>query len=454
MKKYAIVGLGSRARMFQNAICKFFPENAMIVAVCDSNPGRLALTQKKLSESNPKIQAYNANDFTEMLKDNAVDTVIVCVPDNLHSEYICNSLKSGCDVITEKPMTIDETKCKRIIDTVSQTNKSVRVTFNYRYSPFRSQVKQLLMEGRIGRVLSVNFRWNLDTYHGADYFRRWHRHKKNSGGLLVHKSTHHFDLVNWWLGDTPKKVYAKGKRKFYTPKQAEKYGITQNPLRCFDCKFKEKCNFAIDLAKHEDLDMLYLKNEQFDGYFRDKCVFSNEIDIEDSANVFVTYQNGTFLNYSLNAFSPWEGYKIEFHGTKGKLEHTCMETSYINGDGTTQGEVIKDNTSIKIFPHFKAPEEIDIIEGEGGHGGGDLVLLNDLFGIPDPDPDPLKRNANHIQGAYSILVGIAANKSMETKKEINIEDLIANMPDHGYPINNTDDASIQYVPDAVRLKND
>ena len=52
------------------------------------------------------------------------------------------------------------------------------------------------MDGLVGRPLLVDFSWVLDTSHGADYFRRWHREKQNSGGLLVHKSTHHFDLVN------------------------------------------------------------------------------------------------------------------------------------------------------------------------------------------------------------------------------------------------------------------
>ena len=56
----------------------------------------------------------------------------------------------------------------------------------------------------------MHFEWALDTVHGADYFRRWHRDKKNSGGLLVHKSSHHFDLVNWWIGDVPARVYARG----------------------------------------------------------------------------------------------------------------------------------------------------------------------------------------------------------------------------------------------------
>ena len=102
------------------------------------------------------------------------------------------------------------------------TGRRVRVTFNYRYSPPRTQIKDILMSGAIGDVLSVDFHWLLNTHHGADYFRRWHREKKNSGGLMVHKATHHFDLVNWWLGAMPVQVMATGKREFYTPTMARR----------------------------------------------------------------------------------------------------------------------------------------------------------------------------------------------------------------------------------------
>ena len=66
----------------------------------------------------------------------------------------------------------------------------------------------------------------LDTSHGADYFRRWHREKDKSGGLLVHKSTHHFDLVNWWLASSPKTVFAMGGLRFYGRENAEGRGVT------------------------------------------------------------------------------------------------------------------------------------------------------------------------------------------------------------------------------------
>src|SRR6185503_9481399 len=124
----------------------------------------------------------------------------------------------------------------------------IRVAFNYRYTPVRSQVKELLMGGVIGDVLSVDFNWVLDISHGADYFRRWHSQKKNSGGLMVHKATHHFDLVNWWLSAMPVTVRAQGKREFYTPKMAKRLGLNSHHERCKTCPEKAKCGFELDLA--------------------------------------------------------------------------------------------------------------------------------------------------------------------------------------------------------------
>ena len=212
--------------------------------------------------------------------------------------------------MTEKPMTTDEKKCRAILDTQRKTGRKCRVTFNYRYSPPRTQVKDLLMSGVIGDVLSVDFHWMLDTHHGADYFRRWHSNKVNSGGLMVHKATHHFDLVNWWLSAVPVSVMAMGKREFYTPAMAKRLGLQSHHERCLTCPEKAKCAFYLDLAANKELKELFLDNEQYDGYFRDRCVFRPDIDIEDTMNVQVRYNTGVTMAYSLNAFNAWEGYII------------------------------------------------------------------------------------------------------------------------------------------------
>jgi len=335
-------------------------------------------------------------------------------------------------VITEKPMTTTALKCQRIFDTIQATGKKLRVTFNYRYSPPRTQIKDLLMSGLIGQILSIDFHWLLDTSHGADYFRRWHRSKGNSGGLMVHKATHHFDLINWWLSSIPVSVYATGHRRFYTPLQANEYGLQNRSERCLDCPEAAKCRFYLDLKQFDGLTRLYLDNEEYDGYYRDRCVFSDQMDIEDSMNVLVEYQNGVKMTYSLNAFMPWEGYIVTFNGSKGRIEHRCEETVYISGDGSVPGALKSTGTTIYVYPHFAPAYGIDIWTAEGGHGGGDAPLLDDIFNPVTP-VDPYLRSADQRAGAYSILTGIAANESMLKRQVIRIDELVRGLEMPDYP---------------------
>lgn len=431
--RYAIVGIGSRSHMYVQALVESFADENTLVAMCDSNQGRLQQRIDWAAENGlPGVAGYSGDDFETMIAETEPDVIIVTTKDSTHDHFICRAMELGCDVITEKPMTIDAERCRRILDTQAKTGRQLRVTFNYRYSPVRTQVKDLLMSGVIGAIKSVDFHWVLDTRHGADYYRRWHRNKENSGGLMVHKATHHFDLVNWWLSTVPERVFAQGQREFYVPAQAEVYGLTGRSDRCHTCPVSAKCEFYLDMAGNEGLKALYLDNEQYDGYYRDKCVFSGEIDIEDTMNVLVDYANGVKMSYSLNAFSPWEGYTITFNGTKGRLEHKAEESVYISGDGTVPGALQAHGTTIHIFPHFAPAYSVDIWEAEGGHGGGDLPLLRDLF-APDGEPDPYMRAADHRAGAYSILAGIAANRSMATGAPVEVGGLVSGLSLPDYP---------------------
>jgi predicted dehydrogenase len=245
-------------------------------------------------------------------------------------------LKAGCDVITEKPMTTSPEKCQRILDARQSTGRRIRVTFNYRYSPPRTQVKDLLMSGVIGDILSVDFHWLLNTVHGADYFRRWHSQKKNSGGIMIHKATHHFDLVNWWLSAVPRAVTATGKREFYTPEMGRRLGLKEPHERCYTCTEKNQCGFLLDMAANPSLKALYLDQEKYDGYYRDRCVFRPDIDIEDTMNVIVQYDTGATLCYSVNAFNSWEGY-MTLTAPKGWA--SVVEQIYVNAAGGTSGIV-------------------------------------------------------------------------------------------------------------------
>ncbi len=424
MKKYVLVGTGGRAEFFYGAIVRDFKETCQLIAFCDLNQTRMDYANRLLEEryGHPKINTYLHTDFETMIEREKPDTVVVTSVDRTHHTYIIKALELGCDVVTEKPMTVDTEKCQAIIDSVNRTGKEVRVAFNYRYAPHNTKIRELIMNDVIGQVNSVNFEWALDTQHGADYFRRWHRDKRNSGGLLVHKSTHHFDLVNFWLGTTPETVYAAGGLRFYGRENAEARGVTQFYQRAHGSKFAKEDPFAIDLEGNPHLKAMYLDAEIEDGYQRDQSVFGDGINIEDTLGVMVTYKNKAILNYSLNAYLPWEGYMVSFNGTKGRIEVRIREQSYINSGGSKDDEGKVQGKSIMVMPMFGQPYEVEVVEGTGGHGGGDPILLQDIFGTPVKDE--FNRAATHVDGAMSILTGIAGNISLNTGQPVKVDELI------------------------------
>ncbi|GHA37685.1 dehydrogenase [Devosia pacifica] len=422
-KTYALVGTGGRARMFYEAILGPHSEHSRLVALCDTNQARMDYTNGVIENelSGKAVPTYKAADFSKMIAEQKPDTVIVTSIDRTHHIYIIAALEAGCDVITEKPMTVDNEKCQEIIDTVERTGRDVRVTFNYRYAPHNSALRELIAEGAIGTVTSVHFEWLLDTRHGADYFRRWHRDKRNSGGLMVHKSTHHFDLVNFWLGSQPDTVFAMGDLKFYGRANAEQRGVFTPYTRTTGVEAAKDDKFAIDLTGNPVQKGLYWDAEKEDGYQRDQNVFGDGISIEDTMNVMVRYRNKAVMTYSLYAYAPWEGFNVAINGTGGRLELTVHETSYINAGSTSDTEGAAKGVTLYHFPLHGEARQVPVKQGEGGHGGGDKIMLEEIFGNAEPRPG---YGANHRDGALSILTGIAANKSFNTGLPVDVNTLV------------------------------
>lgn len=401
MKTYVLVGTGYRGLWsYCEPLVREYADVAKLAAVCDINPKRAKLVGDYLKAD---IPAYT--DFDRMLREQKPDVVIVTTKDCAHEQYICKALEAGCDVITEKPMTTDSTMCAHILETEKRTGHKVAVTFNCRFMDFYVKIKELLMSGLAGDVLSVHYQWLLDTSHGADYFRRWHSIRANSGSLLIHKSTHHFDLANWFLDDEPVKVNAFGTRRFYGHTREER------GERCCTCPYKDSCEFFFDIDTEDGgrLKMLYKDCEDADGYIRDRCLFSDVIDIEDSVSLNVKYAKGAVMSYSLTAHSPYECMKIVFNGTKGRLE--CDNAFGVE--------------TIKFYDRAGQCVHIDrsrVRKLPGGHGGSDPAMRDRLFrGWTE---DPLGQMADTRAGAMSIGIGIAANLSMKEDRAVYLSEFL------------------------------
>jgi predicted dehydrogenase len=401
-RRVALVGTGHRGfNMWGKGLIDGYGPWVEMVGFCDHNRLRAERVRDAIG-----VAAPVHTDFAALMRDCRPDLVIVCTRDSTHDDYIVAALEGGADVISEKPLATTVEKCRRILDAEARTGRRVDVSFNYRYSPTSTRIKELLRSGAIGEVTSVDFHWYLDTRHGADYFRRWHAKMDYSGSLFVHKSTHHFDLLNWYLESDPEAVSALGSLRNYG-----KNGTFRGE-RCRTCRHAGVCPYYFDIRKDPLLEMLYEDPSREDGYVRDACVFRQDIDIYDTMSAAIRYESGVQVAYSVNCYMPIEGYHLAFNGTGGRIEIRQYED---------QPWETPPADEILVMRNFAAVEHIWVKQGEGGHFGGDNRLRDMLF--KPGASDPLGQRAGARAGAVSVLCGLAAVESVRRKDMVSIRDL-------------------------------
>ena len=430
--KLAMVGTGSRGTsMWGRDLTKRYPDRIEFVGLCDMNPGRVE-AGKEIIGTNCRTYSDLHNPmaaFEKMIAETKPDLLIVTTVDSTHNEYIVRSMELGVNVLTEKPMTTDETKVQQILDTEKKTGMKTRVGHNARYTPAVAQLWELLRAGEIGELTSANLNWYLDTSHGADYFRRWHRLVEKGGSLLVHKACHHFDLLNWLIDSDPETVYATGSLDFYGKNGKFRAENCRNCQHIPECKFyfriarpamSDAMRDAAGVMSQEDNNpykRLYLDCEHYDGYLRDGCVFKNDINIFDKMAATITYANGVHVAYSLTAYSPYEGYRLAFNGTKGRIDVWTQQSNPTND---------VDYDEIVLYKMFSKRNYIQIPKVSTTHGGSDDLLRDQIF-IPDT-PDPFRQCAGTRDGAFGCLIGIAARNSIFSGQPVKIADLTTLKP--------------------------
>ena len=259
-------------------------------------------------------------------------------------------------------------------------------------------------------------------------FRRWHRLVERSGSLWVHKASHHFDLLNWWIDSEPETVFALGSLDHYGKKgpfraencrncpntrQCQFYWEIERPMTAF----QSEASGAGTIPRPNSNRLLYINNEQYDGYFRDGCVFRNDINIWDKMGASIKYANGVQVSYSCTTYSPYEGYRIKFNGTKGCIDAWIEESNPVQD---------KDYDEIILFKNFSRRQYIQYGRSSG-HGGGDTRMKDQIF-IPGT-PDDLKQCTDSRDGTFACLIGIAARKSIASGQAVKIGDLTSLKPE-------------------------
>ena len=410
-KKVVLIGASMRVRPFVKALQDDYPEKYEIAAVLDIDFAKMKGFNESLDIDVPMY-----DDFQKMCENINPELAIITTVDYYHAEYTVKCLDNKINCIVEKPLCVNAAQCREIYEAQKRNPEVYAVTsHNARYHASIQKIKELLNNGAIGKVLSVNYKEMLDQKHGTSYFRRWNRRKKLSGGLQLHKSSHHFDKLNWLLDSHAVKLVASGKLLAYGKDASEFRGI-----KCSTCPHADKCASFVDRIGDDYFNQLFFKYQNDEDFYSpDLCVFSPEIDIEDFFTASFEYANGIPVSYALNAHSNIEGEDIVIEGKKGRIELIRRNPTTVDENFVAIGEIVN---SVKIYRFNQArPEEFEIITGSGGHGGSDNSLFDDLFG-----DSPSNILASLEDGIQAVLIGCAVNKSLTTKREVDVQELLKN----------------------------
>ena len=416
MKRFVIIGTGGRGTdSYAATLLKEFPDTIQLAGLYDLNPKRAEATNLILGTQIPVF-----TDVDAMLRTVQPHAVIVTSKDSTHAGYVVKALEAGINVFSEKPLCTTREQVAAIRAAAARSSATGYVTHNMRFTPDLEDFKRLLQEGAVGRVLSMQFTETLDRHHGADYFRRWHRFMDNSSGLMVHKASHHFDVLNWFAASRTATVTAQGRLAFYG-----RNGARRGP-RCSTCPHGAQCEFYADVFRNERTRLLYQGPEVVDGYFRDGCVFDERINIPDTMAATIAYENGIIASYSLIAYASYESMRLAVEGTRGRLElYQRYGTSWAVGHPGSQADASLADASLandgrdlddrRQFLWFLPPEPRPRLIPErkvtGGHGGSDPKLRAFLFTEAGQD-DPLGLKAPLEDGIQAVLVGVSMNASM------------------------------------------
>jgi len=348
-----------------------------------------------------------ARGLDEAIERALPDALIVAGPDDTHHQHILAGLRYGLRVIAEKPVVINCKQMQAVLEAEKVSRGSLIVTHNYRYVPINSQLKRLVQSGRLGQITNVEFVYNLDTFHGPSYFERWNRSRSRSGGLTIHKSVHHLDLINWLVGSSPETVFACGALNYFGPhgfhKQIPPGGGEASPGWERDhCPY-----FKRHREIHSSAHSLPGRLPYGSQYPRDTYIYDREIDIEDTYSAVIKYASGVSMSFSCNFSTPWEGYQLAINGSLGRVEASYRTVP----DDTGHERPTRRADSLVFMPLFGGREELPIARVAGGHGGSDPLLQRDLFVGPGAESRALGLPASAREAALAIAAGEAIWRS-------------------------------------------
>ena len=415
--KIIVVGAGGRGKDYTDIMARF-PEKFQVVGVAEPIESR-----REYMRTKHNIPAENCFDTWEKIleKPKFADAAIISTMDRMHFAPAMEAIRKGYNLLLEKPAAPTAEECLAIESEAKKYGVRILVCHVLRYSPFYVTLKSLIDKGEIGRVMSIQHAEGVGNVHQSHSFVRgnWGNAEKSSP-MLLQKSCHDMDILQWLVGKECKRVSSFGSLTYFIKENAPE----GSPDYCIEgCPMAAECPYNAVKLYYDDKDNDWFRNaatgivsptdDEVAHALRTtqygKCVFKCDNNVVDHQVVNLEFEDGTVVDFNMSAFNKGGRY-IRVMGTKGEILNR-------NTDGIL--ELYKFEDGSKTLIDIKTYGDTIV----SGHGGGDEGIVHALYdylttGVITEQLSEIGISVkNH-------MIAFAAEESRHTGKVVNIKEYI------------------------------
>jgi predicted dehydrogenase len=407
MIKAALLGAGRRGMFAYASYALKRPDEIQFIAVAEPNEERRSMFAAK-HEIPPEMQF---SSWEEMLEQPQLcEVLLICTQDRQHYEPAMKALEKGYHILLEKPMSVDPLETIRLAEEAERQQRILTVCHVSRYDTYYSTLKEILDQGVIGRIMNVQWTENVGFWHHSHSFVRgnW-RNSDETSPMILQKSSHDMDMLQWFIGGQCIEVSSYGKLSYFRPENAPE-GSTE---RCTDgCAVEHECPFSAIKHYHNEKESGFpmavsltptlearMKAIQEGPYGR--CVYQCDNNVVDHQVVNMYFDNEVTVSFTMSAFTTENTRTFKFMGTAGEIrghhQNNEIEINYFSG----KKETIR-------------PERF-----EGGHNGGDYLIMRDF--VRQIRNKEIVGKSSASASARGHIMAFAAEHSRLTGQNVNLD---------------------------------
>ncbi len=372
--RLAAIGCGGRSRAYLGLAAQA-PEQFQVVAGADPNAHRVE--QIRQLSDNPDFRSFQ-DDTALLAEPKLADVMVIGTQDAYHVTPCLAALKKGYDVLLEKPIAPSPEEVRFLQREAIGLGRRVMVCHVLRYTPFYEKVKELVVSGRIGELVSVHMTEGVQPWHYAHSYVRGHWSvRETSSPMILAKCCHDLDLLSWFVDRPCLRVSSFGGRRFFVPERRPEGA----PDRCTKgCPVGDQCPYNalryLNQHRHWLQQVMDGAQEADEPDIRrwletspwGRCVYACDNNVVDRQVLSLEFEAGINATFTMTAFD--KGRNLELFGTEGVIRGGDVFRSQMGCD-------------LIVEPHHGGPSEQVVVEEPGGgydgHMGGDGGLVNQLY---------------------------------------------------------------------------